>query len=67
MSDKRIVLVAGATGSQGGAVADALLSRGHTVIALTRNPESENARKLVERGATVVRRWPPETSRIAIR
>jgi uncharacterized protein YbjT (DUF2867 family) len=53
MSDKRIVLVAGATGSQGGAVADALLSRGHTVIALTRNPESENARKLVERGATV--------------
>ena len=53
MADKQIVLVAGATGSQGGAVADALLSRGHTVIALTRNPESENARKLVERGATV--------------
>ena len=53
MSDKRSVLVAGATGSQGGAVADALLSRGHTVIALTRNPELESARKLVERGATV--------------
>lgn len=53
MSDKRVVLVAGATGSQGGAVADALLSRGHAVIALARNPESENARRLMERGATV--------------
>ena len=36
MSTKRSVLVTGATGQQGGAVARALLSRGHRVKALTR-------------------------------
>ena len=35
MSTKRSVLVTGATGQQGGAVARALLSRGHRVKALT--------------------------------
>jgi uncharacterized protein YbjT (DUF2867 family) len=35
MSSKRSVLVTGATGQQGGAVARALLSRGHRVKALT--------------------------------
>jgi uncharacterized protein YbjT (DUF2867 family) len=53
MSDQRTVLVAGATGSQGGAAVDALLGRGHMVIALTRNPDSERARALFERGVTV--------------
>jgi uncharacterized protein YbjT (DUF2867 family) len=44
MSTKRSVLVAGATGQQGGAVARALLSRGHLVRALTRKPDSVPAR-----------------------
>jgi uncharacterized protein YbjT (DUF2867 family) len=53
MSNKRSVLVTGATGQQGGAAADALLRRGHEVIALTRNPDSQRARDLVERGASL--------------
>ena len=41
------VLVAGATGQQGGAVARELLNRGHFVRALTRNPDSPAARALL--------------------
>lgn len=48
------VLVTGATGNQGGAVADALLDRGFGVHALTRSPGSDAARALDARGATVV-------------
>lgn len=49
------VLVVGATGTQGGAVADHLLDRdGFEVHALTRRPMSEPARALAARGATVV-------------
>ena len=44
MSTKRSVLVTGATGQQGGAVARALLSSGHRVKALTRKPDSDAAR-----------------------
>jgi uncharacterized protein YbjT (DUF2867 family) len=44
MTTKRRVLVTGATGQQGGAVARALLSRGHSVKALTRKPDSDAAR-----------------------
>lgn len=47
-------LVVGATGTQGGAVADALLADDVTVHALTRSPESEAARQLADRGVTVV-------------
>ncbi len=54
MSTKRKVLVSGATGQQGGAVARALLSRGHHVRALTRKPDSDAARRLVSAGAEVV-------------
>ena len=54
MSTKRGVLVTGATGQQGGAVARALLSKGHHVKALTRKPESDAARQLVSAGAEVV-------------
>jgi uncharacterized protein YbjT (DUF2867 family) len=54
MTTKRSVLVAGATGQQGGAVARALLSRGHRVKALTRKPDSEGARRLASAGADVV-------------
>jgi uncharacterized protein YbjT (DUF2867 family) len=54
MSTKRSVLVAGATGQQGGAVARALLSRGHRVRALTRKPDSDPARQLASAGADIV-------------
>lgn len=45
------VLVTGATGKQGGAVARALLARGHKVRAFTRTPDSDAARALERRGA----------------
>ena len=54
MSTKRSVLVTGATGQQGGAVARALLSRGHRVKALTRKPDSDAARQLMSAGADLV-------------
>jgi uncharacterized protein YbjT (DUF2867 family) len=54
MTTKQSVLVAGATGQQGGAVAQALLSRGHRVTALTRKPDSDAARRLASTGADVV-------------
>ncbi|MEK1851920.1 MAG: NmrA/HSCARG family protein [Phyllobacterium sp.] len=54
MTTKRSVLVTGATGQQGGAVARALLSRGHSVKALTRKPDSDAARQLKSEGADVV-------------
>ncbi|HEY9345727.1 MAG TPA: NmrA/HSCARG family protein [Inquilinus sp.] len=53
MSTKRHVLVTGATGQQGGAVAAALLSRGHRVTALTRKPDGETARRLASAGAEI--------------
>lgn len=48
------VLVAGATGQQGGAVARYLMERGIEVHALTRNEYSDPARELDELGARVV-------------
>ncbi|UVK44459.1 NmrA/HSCARG family protein [Mesorhizobium sp. AR07] len=54
MTSKRSILVTGATGQQGGAVARALLSRGHRVKALTRKPDSEAARQLASAGADIV-------------
>src|SRR5258708_24792836 len=54
MSTKRSVLVTGATGQQGGAVARALLSRRHRVKALTRKPDSDAARQLMSAGADIV-------------
>lgn len=48
------VLVTGATGKQGGAVARALLARGHEVRALTRDTGSEAAQLLGRRGARPV-------------
>lgn len=52
---ERLVLVTGATGKQGGAVARHLLQRGVPVRALTRDPTKAAARSLAERGAEVVR------------
>lgn len=54
MSTRRSVLVTGATGQQGGAVARALLSRGHHVKALTRKPDGDAARRLASEGADMV-------------
>lgn len=48
------VLVTGATGQQGGAVARALLDRGHRVRALTRRPWSPDGAALTALGAEVV-------------
>lgn len=53
-ADPGVILVTGATGTQGGAVARELLERGYNVRALTRNPESGRARALSELGAQVV-------------
>ncbi len=49
------VLVTGATGHQGGAVAHALLSRKHKVKVMTRKPESDAANQLARLGAEVVK------------
>jgi len=50
-----LVLVTGATGRQGGAVARELLSHGYKVRALTRKPGANAARELASLGAEVVR------------
>ncbi len=52
---KDIILVTGATGKQGGAVARHLLKTGYKVKAMTRRPESDNARLLKDLGADIVR------------
>jgi len=57
MADK-IIAVVGATGSQGGALASAILNDrngGFTCRAITRDPNKDNAKALAARGAEVVR------------
>ena len=51
---ERLILVCGATGKQGGAVARSLLERGFRVRALTRDPQKPEAQALTEQGAEVV-------------
>jgi len=51
MTARQTILVAGATGQQGGAVARHLRKNGFEVRALTRDPESDKARALREGGA----------------
>jgi len=48
------VLVAGATGRQGGAVVRQMLPKGWKLRALTRNPKSYAARQLAEKGVELV-------------
>ncbi len=55
MSENDVILVTGATGQQGGAVARELLASQRSVRAMTRNPEGDNARALAGVGADVVR------------
>ena len=57
MANKRIIAVAGATGSQGGGLVRAILADGSsdfTVRALTRDPTSDKAKALRDLGADVV-------------
>jgi uncharacterized protein YbjT (DUF2867 family) len=54
MTQKLTVAVTGATGKQGGAVARGLLERGHNVRAVTRDPNSSQAKSLANAGATLV-------------
>ncbi|KAK8105557.1 uncharacterized protein PG998_003967 [Apiospora kogelbergensis] len=55
---KRVILVTGATGTQGSATIDALISNGaldtHKLVAVTRNTESGSAKKLAGRGVQLV-------------
>jgi uncharacterized protein YbjT (DUF2867 family) len=56
MNQKKSILVIGATGAQGSSVAAALLAdQKFTVKAFTRNPESENALRLKEAGAEIIK------------
>lgn len=51
----KIILVTGATGTQGGAVARELLKRDYIVRGLTRNTESDRARSMSELGVKMVK------------
>ena len=53
-NEERLIVVVGATGKQGGAVARSLLDRGFRVRALTRNPQKPEAQALADQGAEVV-------------
>jgi uncharacterized protein YbjT (DUF2867 family) len=55
MKSGGLIVVTGATGRQGGAVARELLAAGHKVRAMTRKPAGEAARALARLGAEVVR------------
>ncbi|MEE9555168.1 MAG: NmrA/HSCARG family protein [candidate division Zixibacteria bacterium] len=55
MNNGNSILVTGATGQQGGAVARELLANGYKVKAFTRKPEGEQARELAELGAEIVK------------
>lgn len=54
MKEDNRILVTGATGKQGGAVARELLARGYRVRAMTRHPDSEKAQELADLKAEVV-------------
>jgi saccharopine dehydrogenase-like NADP-dependent oxidoreductase len=56
MPTKKVVAVVGATGSQGSSIVDVLLQDGtFSVRALTRNPDSEKAKKLKAKGVEVLK------------
>src|SRR5689334_17650222 len=55
MASSKIVLVTGATGKQGGSVAGELVTRNHEVRGLTRDPQSEAARRLAAHGVVPVK------------
>jgi uncharacterized protein YbjT (DUF2867 family) len=49
-----IILITGATGNQGGAIARQLLADGYQVRAMTRDPQGDRAQALAARGAKLV-------------
>jgi uncharacterized protein YbjT (DUF2867 family) len=55
MTSGRTILITGATGNQGGAVARALQGSGFTLRGLTRTPDSEQAAALARHGVDVVK------------
>jgi uncharacterized protein YbjT (DUF2867 family) len=65
MTQKLTVVVTGSTGKQGGAVARGLLERGHEVRAVTRDPNSKQAKLLANSGATLVAASLEDTAAIA--
>jgi uncharacterized protein YbjT (DUF2867 family) len=54
MAQELTVVVTGSTGKQGGAVARGLLERGHKVRAVTRDPNSSEAKLLANAGAALL-------------
>jgi len=64
MTQKLTVVVTGATGKQGGAVARGLLKQGHSVRAVTRDPNSIQAKSLADAGATLVAASLEDTAEI---
>lgn len=54
MKDEKSILVTGATGRQGGAVARELLARRYRVRAMTRHPDGERARELADLKAEIM-------------
>ena len=54
MTNKQRILITGATGQQGGAVAAALANGGFELLGMTRKPESPAAQALRTKGVTVV-------------
>ena len=64
MAQELTVVVTGSTGKQGGAVAGALLERGHNVRAVTRDPNSSRAKLLANTGATIVAASREDTAAI---
>ena len=53
-NEQRTILVTGVTGQQGGAAARHLLSRGYRVRGLTRNPDSDKAKRMKQHGVELV-------------
>jgi uncharacterized protein YbjT (DUF2867 family) len=64
MTQELTVVVIGATGKQGGAVARGLLERGHKVRAITRDPTSSQAKLLANAGAALVEASIEDTTAI---
>jgi uncharacterized protein YbjT (DUF2867 family) len=54
MAENKKILVTGATGQQGGAVARELLTLGYNVKAMTRKPEGEKAQALAKLAAEII-------------
>jgi uncharacterized protein YbjT (DUF2867 family) len=63
MANRLSVLVSGATGQQGGALARILLGRGHRVRAFVRRPDSFESEELERLGAELAEGDFEETAR----